>query len=131
MKRKRHISFVLLPLHLLIFIGLFSCAPIKAQSRSFLLALSKQDHTLAIVDAKTLTVIGKVPVGDDPHEVVASSDGKTAYVSIQSRCLARTGLLLQTINYGLLLRAQKLLAIMTHLSKKLNGQWERDKTEHT
>ncbi len=50
-------------------------------SRS-LLALSKRNHTLAIVDPKTLQVIARVPVGPDPHEVIASSDGKTAYVSI-------------------------------------------------
>ncbi len=47
-----------------------------------LLALSKHDHTLAIVDPATLKVIAKAPVGPDPHEVIASSDGKTAYVSI-------------------------------------------------
>jgi len=46
-----------------------------------LLALSKRDHTLAIVDPVSLKVVGKVPVGDDPHEVIASTDGKTAYVS--------------------------------------------------
>jgi YVTN family beta-propeller protein len=46
-----------------------------------LLALSKRDHTLAIVDAATLTVLAKVPVGDDPHEVIASTDGSAAYVS--------------------------------------------------
>jgi DNA-binding beta-propeller fold protein YncE len=28
-----------------------------------------------------LRVIAKVPVGNDPHEVIASADGKTAYVS--------------------------------------------------
>jgi YVTN family beta-propeller protein len=50
-------------------------------SRS-LLALSKRNHTLAIVDPKTLQVIARAPVGPDPHEVIASSDGKTAYVSI-------------------------------------------------
>lgn len=47
-----------------------------------LLALSKSDHTLAIVDPATLKVIARVPVGADPHEVVASSDGREAYVSI-------------------------------------------------
>ena len=47
-----------------------------------LLALSKRDHTLAIVDPATLTVIKLLPVGPDPHEVMASSDGVTAYVSI-------------------------------------------------
>ena len=62
---------------LIIFCGV-SCA---AQQHT-LLALSKGDHTLAIVDANTLKVIARVPVGSDPHEVIASSDGKTAYVSI-------------------------------------------------
>ncbi len=47
-----------------------------------LLALSKREHTLAIVDPATLQVIARAPVGPDPHEVIASSDGKTAYVSI-------------------------------------------------
>jgi YVTN family beta-propeller protein len=46
-----------------------------------LLALSKRDHTLAIVDPSSLKVLGKAPVGNDPHEVIASADGKTAYVS--------------------------------------------------
>ncbi len=47
-----------------------------------LLALSKHDHMLAIVDPSSLQVIARAPVGPDPHEVIASSDGKTAYVSI-------------------------------------------------
>jgi len=46
-----------------------------------LLALSKKDHILAIIDPVTLKIIAQVPVGADPHEVIASSDGKTAYVS--------------------------------------------------
>jgi YVTN family beta-propeller protein len=46
-----------------------------------LLVLSKQDHTLAIVDPSSLQVVARVPVGDDPHEVIASTDGTTAYVS--------------------------------------------------
>jgi YVTN family beta-propeller protein len=49
--------------------------------RATLLALSKQDHTLSIIDPASLQVIARVPVGDDPHEVVASADGRTAYVS--------------------------------------------------
>jgi DNA-binding beta-propeller fold protein YncE len=47
-----------------------------------LLALSKRNHALAIVDPATLQVIARAPVGPDPHEVIASADGKTAYVSI-------------------------------------------------
>lgn len=50
-------------------------------SPASLLVLSKQDHTLSIVDGSSLRVIGKVPVGNDPHEVIASTDGTTAYVS--------------------------------------------------
>ena len=46
-----------------------------------LLVLSKQDHTLAIIDPASLRVVARVSVGDDPHEVVASTDGHTAYVS--------------------------------------------------
>lgn len=47
-----------------------------------LLALSKRNHTLAIVDPSTLKVVATAPVGPDPHEVIASADGNTAYVSI-------------------------------------------------
>ncbi len=46
-----------------------------------LLVLSKTDHALAIVDPSNLNVVAKVPVGNDPHEVAASDDGKTAYVT--------------------------------------------------
>jgi YVTN family beta-propeller protein len=54
----------------------------QAQPKRSLLVLSKRDHTLSIVDADTLQVMAKAPVGPDPHEVIASDDGKTAYVSI-------------------------------------------------
>jgi YVTN family beta-propeller protein len=46
-----------------------------------LVVLEKEDGTLAIVDPGTLQIVGRVPVGRDPHEVVVSSDGKTAYAS--------------------------------------------------
>jgi YVTN family beta-propeller protein len=46
-----------------------------------LVILSKRDRTLAIVDPVSLQVAGRVPVGDDPHEVAVSADGKTAFVS--------------------------------------------------
>ena len=57
------------------------CAAQATPQRS-LLALSKTDHTLSIIDPVKLKVIASVPVGSDPHEVIASADGKTAYVSI-------------------------------------------------
>ena len=57
-------------------------AAAQATPHRALLALSKHEHTLAIVDPETLKVIARAPVGPDPHEVIASSDGRTAYVSI-------------------------------------------------
>src|ERR1700742_2628402 len=57
----------------------------RAQSSTpprVLLALSKTDHTLAIVDPATLKVIARLPVGSDPHEVIASTDGTRAYVTV-------------------------------------------------
>jgi YVTN family beta-propeller protein len=46
-----------------------------------LLVLSKGDLALFIVNPATLTVVGQVPSGPDPHEVEASADGKFAYIS--------------------------------------------------
>ena len=46
-----------------------------------LLVLAKRDGMLLIVDPSSLRVIARVPVGKDPHEVIASTDGKTAYAS--------------------------------------------------
>lgn len=54
----------------------------QATPRRSLLALSKANHTLAIVDPVNLTVVARIPVGEDPHELVASSDGRMAYVCI-------------------------------------------------
>ena len=50
-------------------------------SKPVLVALNKADSTLAIVDPNEMKVIGKVPTGDSPHEVVLSADGKTAFVA--------------------------------------------------
>jgi len=49
--------------------------------RGVVIGAFKHDHTLAIVDPATLKVVAKMPVGDDPHEVIATADGKMAYVS--------------------------------------------------
>ena len=40
-----------------------------------LLVLDKSDNNLVIIDATTLKPAGRVPVGDDPHEIVVSDDG--------------------------------------------------------
>ncbi len=46
-----------------------------------LLVLSKGDHTVSIVDPTTLKVVARMSSGPDPHEVIADSDGRLAYVS--------------------------------------------------
>ena len=46
-----------------------------------LLVLNKADATLVIVDPKTGAISGRVSTGAAPHEVVASSDGATAFVA--------------------------------------------------
>jgi YVTN family beta-propeller protein len=63
--------------------GLLYANPVHAADTpaNALLALSKHDRTLSIVDPSTLKIIAQIPVGNDPHEVIASADGKTAYVS--------------------------------------------------
>jgi YVTN family beta-propeller protein len=53
----------------------------ESTPREALLVLSKGEHTLAIVNPSNLEVVARVPVGEDPHEVIASTDGRLAYVS--------------------------------------------------
>ena len=48
---------------------------------SALVVVSKTDRTLAIIDPSTQQILAKVSVGEDPHEVAVSSDGRTAFVS--------------------------------------------------
>lgn len=51
------------------------------QTKPVLVALNKTDATLAIIDPATMKITAKVPTGDNPHEVVLSADGKTAFVA--------------------------------------------------
>jgi YVTN family beta-propeller protein len=76
--------FRVITVNVLMMTFIYTATQCNAQStpRRSLLALSKANHTLSIVDPATLKIIARIPVGDDPHEVVASSDGKTAYVCI-------------------------------------------------
>ena len=46
-----------------------------------LLVLNKADASLTVFNANTLKALGNVGVGEGPHEVVVSSDGKTAFVA--------------------------------------------------
>jgi YVTN family beta-propeller protein len=79
-------------LHEDVFMNLKSIAPLiislsltsvaaQTPATGSLLVLSKGDRTLSVVDPATLKVVGTAPSGPDPHEVVASSDGRTAYIA--------------------------------------------------
>jgi len=82
MKNLNNHTFRLAIVNVFLLTFLVTTRKCDAQSRGSILALSKADHTLAIVDPVTLNIIARIPVGTDPHEVIASADGKTAYVSI-------------------------------------------------
>jgi YVTN family beta-propeller protein len=74
------------PFHLVALLSLAALASLGwsagAQSSGpHLLVVNKSESTLAIVDAHTLKVIGRVPTGHAPHEVTASPDGRLAFVS--------------------------------------------------
>jgi YVTN family beta-propeller protein len=64
-------------------LAFFICAltATTAAAADLLLAINKGDNTLAIIDAATGKVLGTAPTGPDPHEVVASADGKLAYIT--------------------------------------------------
>lgn len=50
-------------------------------NKPVLVALNKQESTLAIIDPTEMKLLGKVPTGDNPHEVIILPDGKTAVVA--------------------------------------------------
>jgi YVTN family beta-propeller protein len=51
------------------------------QAASRLLVLNKEDATFSVIDPASGKTLGTVPVGQGPHELVASSDGKWAFAS--------------------------------------------------
>src|SRR5580693_742171 len=65
-----------LPLFLIATALLAAATPANA-----ILVLEKEQNTLVIVDPASLTIVARVPAGDNPHEVAVSDDGKTAYIS--------------------------------------------------
>jgi YVTN family beta-propeller protein len=46
-----------------------------------LLVLNKEDATLSIIDPATLKTVAQIPVGEGPHEITVSDDGKLAFVA--------------------------------------------------
>ncbi|HEX6629099.1 MAG TPA: YncE family protein [Gemmatimonadaceae bacterium] len=78
----RRVSSALLSLAACSFLGMSSVARAQAAAKQpRLLILSKNDQLMSIVDPATLRILGQVPTGPDPHEIVASDDGTRAYIS--------------------------------------------------
>jgi len=94
-----------------------------------LLVLAKRDSTLLIVDPSSLHVIARIPVGNDPHEVIASTDGKTAYVSNYGFGAYNT--LLWAGKRGSPPKPPRPLAVMIPLHNASTGSWALAKTERT
>jgi YVTN family beta-propeller protein len=67
----------------LILLGGLVCAGARAQETPSpaLLVLHKGENAMAIVDPATGNVVGRVPTGQDPHELAVSDDGKLAFAS--------------------------------------------------
>lgn len=53
---------------------------VSAQS-NYILALSKGEKSLIVLDYKTLEVVSKILVGEDPHEIVTNPEQTFAYIS--------------------------------------------------
>src|SRR4051812_7298633 len=63
-------------------IAVWAMAALGAQSSNGrLLVLNKEDATFVIVNPDSGAILATVPVGQGPHELVASSDGKYAFAS--------------------------------------------------
>lgn len=83
-KKSTKISFVLVLFSLLL-IGYISVLEIFAKndpiSNKFIIAVSREADSISIIDAETMQILERIKVGDGPHEVISSPDGKTAYVA--------------------------------------------------
>jgi len=62
-------------------LGLLSTRVIAQSPSPALLVLEKSANSVAIVDPATFKIVGRVPAGPDPHEIVVSSNGQLAYIS--------------------------------------------------
>jgi YVTN family beta-propeller protein len=80
-KYKIFFSFVFLLFFSIIIAWRGYVVVIGQTAKPFLVALNKAEASLTIIDPKNMKVLGKVTVGDSPHEVVISPDGKTAIVA--------------------------------------------------
>src|SRR5260221_19979 len=64
-----------------LFAALLTLAAHAQRADARLLVLNKEDATVAIVDPESGAVLGRAPTGQQPHELVVSTDGRTAFAS--------------------------------------------------
>ena len=57
------------------------CFTAMAQSAPRLVVLNKDDATLVVVDTASGKILGRVPVGEAPHEAAVSTDGRLAFAA--------------------------------------------------
>ena len=74
-------SFAAIVLAALAAVHLLALGRPTSAGSGLLLALNKSEGTLAIVDPVALKVLARVPTGEGPHELIASADGRLAFVS--------------------------------------------------
>jgi YVTN family beta-propeller protein len=77
----RSIRFVL---SCVVLVAMANVAAAQTPSAARLLVLLRNASALAIVDPASGTVLGRVPVGRDPHEVAVTPDGRMAFVASPS-----------------------------------------------
>jgi len=71
------------------FLLLFCSIQFSFAQNKYILALSKSDHQMVVLDYDNLSIIKKIPVGEDPHELIVSENGEKAYVANTSNGAAR------------------------------------------
>ncbi len=88
-----------------------------------LLVLHKGENAMAIVDPDTGKVLGRVPTGQDPHELAVSPDGKLAFATNYSGSIARGSNSISVID--LVARTERHHVELTPLSRP-HGLWFAD-----
>ena len=79
--KKISIRRIVLLSALMVFTNLFAGLAAAQKEAPSLLVVVKDENAMQITDPAAKTVLATVPVGEGPHEVEASSDGKLAFVS--------------------------------------------------
>lgn len=60
---------------------LVNTEPNGRRAESYIIAVCRDANAVEILDAVSLQSLGRVPVGEAPHEAVGSADGRLAYVA--------------------------------------------------